>query len=263
MSLMRAANSLLCRATGFRLVRQGAVGTAAPTADSPFFGDYPSFEAASAECGLGYDDPAISAAVIANRQKSIDAAISHIDERFISPLAAMSVAIDRLGKKSVSVLDFGGGNGCFADIVRHYLPNISFDWTVVETPSMVESCSQVSSIRWLTDIPEERFDFVLLCGVLQCIPDPLEKLARAASTAQWIVIQRVFLAARDRITRYVPAPSLQSGCYPIRFFGEKDFISEIEKIGTIEMKWTVEVERHSYPFDSLPIGLLIYCGPKH
>lgn len=249
----RLVKSLIYRTTGCDIVKRR------PLQPSPFIGDYPSFESAAADCA-GYDDPGIAYSVFLRRQESIKNAISHIDERFISPLAAIAHALQRINKKSVSVLDFGGANGALADIAKHYFPATEFEWTVVETPSMVNACKSVSDIRWLTEIPEERFDIVTLCGVLQCVPEPYKIIELAALASAWIVIQRIPLGERDIITKMIAPSHIHQGSYPFVFFSEEKFVCSIRKIGNIRMRWTVEIEKNSLPF-GVPFGFLIETSP--
>jgi putative methyltransferase (TIGR04325 family) len=266
MQLRRVVQSAIFRTTGRVLVDPARFDVVEkcttpaidiePMPEHGWFGDYPSFEVAAAEC-TGYDTETIATAVRSQRAASISGAISHIDERLLEPLAALSLAVNRLGKSRISVLDFGGGNGFFAEVARHFLPQVTFDWSVLETPSMVGACGTIEGIRWLTDIPKETFDVVLLCGVLQAVPAPYDTLATCAALAPWLVLQRVPLGPAHRITIQVVPVHLYNGSYPHTFLSETEFIEALNQAGTIVTTWTVEVERNTYPFGTTPRGFLL------
>jgi putative methyltransferase (TIGR04325 family) len=262
--LRRAINALIFRTTGLRLVDPRKWTISSKVVEQPppiplygYFGDYASFEAAQADC-QGYDTASIGEAIAQSRQRSIENAKSEIDERIIEVVAAFGIVIARLDKPTISVLDYGGGSGYYCDILSHFFPSIKIAWTVVETASVTKACSNISHIRWLTDLPNEQFDIALLAGVLQVIPNPYEVLAKCGSVADWIILQKAPTTEPERICRQVVPRHIYEASYPHVFLGQAHLIEALKALGTIEMAWIVEKERDSYlPIQATSRGYLV------
>jgi putative methyltransferase (TIGR04325 family) len=278
MLIKRAMQSLIFRTTGRILVRPKSYDIGGKTVRSGieqvsdaqqgdarpygFLGDYPSFEAAAADCA-GYDTQDISAAVAGRRRASIEAAKRNTDERFVDVIAAFGIAIAQLETDKVSVLDIGGGNGSFCDIISHFFPAISITWKVVETESMANACRAESPhISWSSTIPSgEYFDVALISGALQYLPQPYDTLRECGSISQWIILQRTPVGEREWISRQVVPPEIFEGSFAHRSFARQELLNVLQEIGAIEMSWHVEKDREDYiSLGAASNGYLIRSG---
>lgn len=98
----------------------------------------------------------------------------HRPEKFFTDYVVPKLLEERL----VSALDIGSGEFC-----RHsvYLARKGFEVEIVEVPKQVEKMDkrvlEEHCIRVHTEIPERKYDAVLLNYVLNVIPDPGERKA--------------------------------------------------------------------------------------
>lgn len=190
-----------------------------------FYGDYPDFESASRDSS-GYRDPAIAERV-ANRFRN------WLTHKTPGPQAAnIRAALDMAGARTV--LDIGGASGEY-----HYMTGR--DWTVLETPEMVRAHQGLNvPIRYVDTMPAERFDAVLLSGLIQCLPDPYAALREYSSKAEYIIVTRLPLIDRDRIT--VQRVDDRTS-YPIWFLSKERFREAVGELGTILMEWPIPQDR--------------------
>lgn len=108
----------------------------------------------------------------------------------------------RNAKSAVRVLDFGGAAGLHATVSIRTLADIDQRWAIVETPSMVEACTGLSTekiqffqtiedaLNWLGEA-----DLVLSSETLHYMPDPFAAVKDLRSIgAQTLLVQRSALS---------------------------------------------------------------------
>jgi putative methyltransferase (TIGR04325 family) len=189
-----------------------------------FSGDFGTFGEAAA-ASSGYDSPAIA------RAAQPDEPGISVTDRDQQILAALSIVA---GSR---ILDVGGAGGHYCRLIKRFRPDAVC--TVLETPAMV---SAHRSTDWLTFTDStaalsDRFDLVLLSGVLQYVPEPLRMLDEVASLGRFTLINR-HPFDRDRITvQRVETPYRAS--YPARFFAREPFMRHVERTHEVVMRWLV------------------------
>lgn len=177
---------------------------------------FPTRAAAAAAAGAGYLDEAVADVVQAktreharrHREPVIDVASSDV-----YALVAATLSQARPSPStSVRVLDVGGACGAHYYAVRAGVPpGVPIDWTVVETPVMVDRGRQLAaaegvagSLRFATDIASALqqlggVDVVFSSGALQYMPSPLEALrACLGAAAPTLVLTRLGVSPDSR-----------------------------------------------------------------
>jgi len=186
-----------------------------------FYGDYSSFEAA----GGSYET-----SEIANAQTRSSGPFT--ESRVLQVMAALGAC-----GAFKSILDVGGAHGKYFHAIKRHLP---VQWTILETAEMVQACSSETEIRYVCDATQldAGYDVVLLSGVLQYFPDPYAQLKRFAGLGKHLIINRLALAGRDRITRQTVTTPYHAA-YPAWFLAEARFLEAVRALGTIAMRWQV------------------------
>jgi putative methyltransferase (TIGR04325 family) len=145
------------------------------------------------------------------------------------------------------VLDFGGAFGHYFDVAGSAFPGVSWEWTVVETPTMVALAAETRadrSISWTSDLgstPGEGRDLVFASASLNYVPDPVGVLATLARCAPYVLLTRLPLWP---VEHHLPAVQRHSrmvrrGAYPTWVFSEADFLAEIDAIGDVLLRFDV------------------------
>lgn len=230
---------------------------------SMFSGDYTSFEEA-ARNAVGYDDPNAGIAA-ATRLAAMIAGTNpvEIDGRFQQVHSALCIVRERLQKQRISVLDFGGGSGNYYFRLKDYFPEDSLDWTVVETPNMVQACAPIGSshVAYLTDIPDgQQYDVAVVSGTLQYLPEAYGWLERIMSAAKWVILTRLPVreALNDKFMVQTVPSHIHNGSMPIAMFSESKMRTAIETCGRIEQTWLVALDEGSLAaVGAKPLGFLI------
>ncbi|WP_064692152.1 methyltransferase, TIGR04325 family [Rhizobium aegyptiacum] len=230
---------------------------------SMFSGNYASFEEAARKA-VGYDDPNAGAAA-ATRLAAMIAGTNpvEIDGRFQQVHSALCIVRERLQKPRISVLDFGGGSGNYYFRLKDYFPEGCLDWTVVETPNMVQACAPIGSghVTYLTDIPDgQQYDVAVVSGTLQYLPDAYGWLDRIMSAAKWVILTRLPVrdAPDDKFMVQTVPSHIHNGSMPVEMFSESKMRTAIETGGRIEQTWLVALDEGSLAsVGAKPLGFLI------
>ena len=150
--------------------------------------------------------------------------------------------------KPLRILDFGGGSGDYFYQFQKFIPNIEFDWTVVETPALAQAMQtkyggETEQIRWVhsLEMTDDKYDFVLCSSVLQYVERPFEILEAIVKKSEFVVINRIpltkssenFVALQRILTKK------KRGSYPAHFFSESSFLKTLSTYGSIPMRWVV------------------------
>jgi len=231
-----------------------------------FSGAFSSFDDAAAS-SKGYNDFAVAnAAARRLSEMKTSAPAVEIDARFQQVHSAICVAIDRMRKQALSVLDIGGGNGNYFFRLRPLFSSVTVGWHVVETSSMVAAVQSVAGpeVTFSTAIPDGRvFDVALISGTLQYLSEPYAVLAGAARAAPWLILTRLPIhdGPHDRfLVQTVPA-DIHEGSMPITIFSAVKIEAAIRAVGTVELSWSVSLDDGSFAsVGGRSVGYLIRTG---
>lgn len=103
------------------------------------------------------------------------------------------------GKPRLSILDWGGGVGYYAEVARALLPEVVLDYVVKELPEFVALGRALTpSVRFESEAAacfSRRYDLVLASSSLQYSQDWMGVLSRLAAAAQpWLFLSRLPVA---------------------------------------------------------------------
>lgn len=201
-----------------------------------------SWDAAERRC-IGYEQSTLKDSD--TRQHLRDGTPTQPSSRDLQFIAATGICLEasRPGGP-VRVLDFGGASGHYHDVATSAFPTVSWEWTVVETPTMVRLAARDGAgISWTSDLDAmlgERWDFALASASLNYVPDPLQVLSGLCRVASHVFVTRLPLWPIDR---HLPAVQRLSradrGTYPTWFFSETVFLEQVREFGDIVLRFDV------------------------
>ena len=190
--------------------------------------------------------------VAAARRLQSDSQTSFVSNSRYQQIAAgmlFSISQERFNiGEPIRVLDVGGAGADYFYQFQKFAPQINFDWTVLETPALAEAMANefgrnLTNLRWLDSIKNTRetYDVVLCSSVLQYVENPFELLAILVKKSKFVIINRIplvgspehFYAVQNIITNG------KRSSYPVHFFSEKAFLTELTQHGDVGMKWLV------------------------
>jgi putative methyltransferase (TIGR04325 family) len=159
---------------------------------------------------------------------------------------------------SIRVLDVGGGNGYLGCAVQRFLPEISWEWIVVESNACANAYSQfedASNIKWIS---HDMFDWKTTANIglvscsLQYLKYPEKELRRIAKVCDFIVLMRLPIVdtAEHIITRQTFYNSLHQNhdlSWPHWFLSRRRLFDMIASIGDVVYCWKTSSE--SYLFE--------------
>jgi len=170
---------------------------------------FQSFEAALVACGSGGYQQAEIAEVVLRKTVAYRLRLlaeghpcltaNHVRQLFPLVLAATN--------GSLSVLDLGGGCGVHYFLAKRIFGmDLRLQWSVVETPAMVEKALSLASdeLHFYTDLKtatadNPQFDLAFSSGALQYLPSPYEALEGLMSVrAQHLFLTRLALSPSDQ-----------------------------------------------------------------
>jgi putative methyltransferase (TIGR04325 family) len=108
-----------------------------------------------------------------------------------------AVARAMAGRGRVSILDWGGGFGFMAMIVRELFPGLEVDFHVKEVPSTARAARKfVQDVTFWDDDSclDRTYDLVSACGSLQFSPDWRGQVARLGTVTRFLVLMRTPVA---------------------------------------------------------------------
>jgi len=218
-----------------------------------WYGDYSSFSEASALCG-NYDSQNIleqckSAILKVKRGDAAYERDSVIFDKIQHSWGLLSglqkAAIDN--NNVLNVIDFGGSLGSSYFQNRTFLEGVNLEsWNVVEQEHFV-SCGndfvKDDKLKFWNNVDDvidkEKCNVLLLSGVLQYLPDPIQLINEMISyNFSYIIIDRTsFIQGKDRLTIQNIADDIYEASYPCLFFNKSQFVahfgSKYELIGEV------------------------------
>jgi putative methyltransferase (TIGR04325 family) len=110
------------------------------------------------------------------------------------------------GRDRLSILDWGGGFGYMAIVVRELFPDLDVDFHVKEVPSTAEAARRhVADVTFWDDDSclARSYDLVSACGSFQYSPDWRAQLGRFGAAAPFVLLTRtpVAITARSFLVR--------------------------------------------------------------
>jgi putative methyltransferase (TIGR04325 family) len=216
---------------------RGLVPAAKPALE--FTGAYPTWAAAFADCGEGYQAPEPVEREAAITRRLIESPHASLSSKDIKALAGiLSCGTVR------SVLDFGGGLG------QHFLnlnPHLgTTNWVVCETEAMAKRGNEsfarpgLEFIWSLDAVAGRRFDVCFASGALQAVPDPGAVLESLSKLASHVVISRLPLTswAENRLKVATIREGDSRWACPLWFFSETWWLGQLERLGLkIKLRW--------------------------
>lgn len=157
---------------------------------------FPSFAAARAACGAGYDDDDIADVIAYKTSLAFDRR-QIAPEQALNSIIAVGVCAAEIVARPLRVLDFGGGCGFHYFRVSQAV-RTPLRWTVVETATMAERAAKLAEGRFDVFSTTEQaakalgeIDLVHASSAIQYVPDPLETLkSLAALGARFLALIR-------------------------------------------------------------------------
>ncbi|WP_233503695.1 methyltransferase, TIGR04325 family [Sphingomonas psychrotolerans] len=198
-------------------------------------GRYASFAQARAH-SLGYENP------LSLQRGELPALQGPITEaRTLQLVAAFAPIV--AARANLRVVDLGGSLGGHYYSMARLFPQTDWDWTVVETPAQVAAArTSAPVLHFATERPQGHFDIALISGTLQYLPDPYAVLRDFAAHADYVVLNRLPVAAEDIATVQVVKGQ---GSYPALLPGERKLMNALAELGEIVMQWECPADQIS------------------
>ena len=218
------------------------------------WGDYPTWEAASAECS-GYDEESILQKTIASTHSVLRGEASFERDSFLFEQPevrweVMAVMFEQMSRSHgyLSVLDFGGALGSLYNQHRQLFSRHKMvRWSVVEQPTYVnagnkEFCTE--SLHFYNTAAEcimnQSPNVLLLSSVLSYLPDPYKLLHDLLDLQiPCLIIDRtILIESCDRLTVQRTPPYIYDASYPAWLLSREKLLSEVEGRGyTLQAEW--------------------------
>ena len=106
--------------------------------------EYPTYEAALADCGDGYLSEDLAETIFA-KHRGFDRERLRSTSYMFAAMAQIGAAYARPDGRPLRVLDYGGQFGLHFDLVRLTLPRIDLRWAIVETEPFVRRGGAIAS----------------------------------------------------------------------------------------------------------------------
>ncbi len=180
----------------------------------------------------GYSDSTnealLEAAHRGNQEKTISSAMDLI------VIEAFRTALREIdANQTVRVLDVGGFDGAYSEVIRNQFPKVEFDWTVVELPVVVNHFAAINNrVYYSTDLQQslrKRPDVVFASAVINYMPNPHEILESFFNSTQVVILNRLPLwpIPQDQPAIQTAQRKLFLIQYPAWFFSETRFLSRV------------------------------------
>lgn len=165
------------------------------------------------------------------------------------PLILNLLKIAREKDNKLKVLDFGGGFGNVYFKTKEYLPEIDFTWHIVEQKNIIESAfvhlkekiKNTAGLYYYLTTPSEKYDIILLSGVLQCLKNWQETLDNFIKIkADYIIIDRtlIYASSKNKYPKIIIQNNPDDSSYPCWILNEKQLINSFDSEGyRLEDNW--------------------------
>ena len=176
--------------------------------------------------------------------------LNFLGSRYLQVASAILSGLNPEKLKSettIRVLDIGGGFGEYFFLLQQNLPNLKFEWLILETPALRELAkskhADSSGISWTDALNDssQTFDIVLLSGVIQYVEKPFELIETSMQKAPLLIFNRLPLSTNPHNLVCIQRPGLleTKGSYPVHILSERLFMSYLLARGHIMSRWHV------------------------
>ena len=125
-----------------------------------------------------------------------------LSERQANLFFGFALAVVKLKKQNIRVLDIGGGNGYMAYWLRDFFPELSFEWIILESKSVAESYNtwkDAAQISWIhKDAFNATYDIILVSCALQYIENWSRLLVDSVNKCQILLLMRLSILENDQ-----------------------------------------------------------------
>ena len=215
-----------------------------------FEGDFATWQAAQQRSSGYAQDEVVQRVASAVREVQAGRAAAERDGVLFTeidyawPALACLLLIANLRGGSLKVVDFGGSLGTSYRQNRKFLRHLrDVRWGVVEQSSFVEAGKREfedDTLRFFSSLEEAitelRPDVVLLSGVVQYLPEPMQLLdSLLIQPVEFLLFDRTpFIAGdSDRLTVQRVPRHINAASYPAWFFSRARFYSKLESAFTL------------------------------
>jgi len=163
-----------------------------------------------------------------------------LSERQENLFFGFAIAIAKLKKKQIRVLDIGGGNGYMAYWIRDFFPEQTFEWVILESESVAESYNEwkkEASIDWIyRDAFNDTFDVILISCTLQYLENWSQVLVDSVRSCKMLFLMRLPILESNKHkfgVQYIFRKSLGrnfDASVPCHFFGAKEIFNQISPL---------------------------------
>ena len=148
---------------------------------------------------------------------------------------------------TIRVLDIGGGLGEYFFLLRDNMPNLKFEWLILETPALCQLAktkyTNSPEVSWTDALNDsnQTFNIVLLSSVIQYVEMPFELIEMAMQKAPLLIFNRLPLSTHAHNLVCIQRPGLleTKGSYPVHILSERLFMSYLLARGRIMSRWLV------------------------
>ena len=160
---------------------------------------------------------------------------------------AHAVARAASGSRRISILDWGGGFGFMAFLVRELFPEVELDFHVKEVPATARAAREhVDTVTFWDDDTclDREYDLVSACGSLQYSSDWRSVLTQLGSAGSFLYLSRTPVA--DTATSYVVRQHAYGTSYVSWVLSRTDLLAVAKAAGlTLEREllegWSADV----------------------
>ena len=200
----------------------------------------------------GYQSPQTISTIEGSDPVVTKSIIKHdfLGSRYLQVASAILSGLNPEKLKSqttIRVLDIGGGLGEYFFLLRDNLPNLKFEWLILETPALCElaKTKQIATpdVSWTDSLIDSSrtFDIVLLSSVIQYVEKPFALIEMAMTKAPLLIFNRLPLSTNAHNLVCIQRPGLfeSKGSYPLHILSEQLFVSYLLSRGHIMSRWLV------------------------
>lgn len=178
--------------------------------------------------------------------------------RVIELACALQIAVEKVSTERFRVIDWGGGNGYLGVEMQRLLPNMSFEWIVVESHAVYTEYSGLDTPNWLSFQPPSclenvEADLFLASGSLNYVENPWSVIRKASSLASHMLLMRLPILRNE--PTHVAALQKPRGddlyskvdaSLATWLFALNPFDHFLEQMGTEVYRWQSAVEKWEF-----------------
>lgn len=165
-------------------------------------------------------------------------------------IEAFSIALSEIEPNhTIRVLDVGGFDGAYSNLIRSQFPKLIFEWTCVELQVVATHFSATNSrVKYSTDLKhslQSKPDVIFASAFIQYLANPYEVLVDFFNSSKIVILNRLPLWPFP-----LDQPSVQTAQrkpfliqYPAWFFSENQFLTRVAANADIVSEFEVALDR--------------------